>query len=233
MPCQTAWGGAKRRRAGRKQTLLLCAKQLIHARSEEGSRDEIPCGVRGRAPGGVWGGSPNVALTRKQTLLLCAEQLIHARSEEGSRDEIPCGVRGRAPGGVWGGSPNVAPYAWRADSTGFCGYNPSGNASLPDYFFWALRDGGLTPMPLLGALPQTPQGTVSPGNSHSRAVNSAPCSSRSSASLFRPPGALGFGPLAPSSLRAIDRCCAVLPPRGHSNVNFVSLGRLRLTFDPQ
>ena len=46
-----------------------------------------------------------------------------------------------------------------------------------------LRDGG----DIGGRRPQTPQGTLSPGNSHSRAVNSAPCDFRCSAYLH-PPG---------------------------------------------
>ena len=68
---------------------------------------------------------------------------------------------------------------------------------------FSLMSMGLPPHTLLGALPQTPPGTVSPGNSHGRTASSAPCDFRRSACLFCPLGTAGSGPLDPSSLRAV------------------------------
>ena len=63
-------------------------------------------------------------------------------------------------------------------------HRPSGLASLPDCFF-------------LDRFAMGTLGDFSPGSLHSRTVAGAPCSSRRSASLLRPQGALGFGPPKP------------------------------------
>ena len=51
-----------------------------------------------------------------------------------------------------------------------------------------------------------------PGSLHSRTAGGAPCSSRRSASLLRPQGALGFGPTGRAQLRSHRARSAPVPP---------------------
>ena len=52
------------------------------------------------------------------------------------------------------------------------------------------------------AIPDAPPAFIDPGSLHSRTVGGALCSSRRSASLLRPLGALGFGPTGRGRLRS-------------------------------
>ena len=59
-----------------------------------------------------------------------------------------------------------------------------------------------------------PAAFIGPGNLHSRAAGGTPCSSRRSASLLRPQGALGSGPTGAAMASPSQVQCCTLADRG-------------------